>query len=366
MKFLKSINIVRRNLMHRLTKNIGYSKPSKKSDPILKSDIKRVLISRPNARLGNLLLITPLLEEVINTFPGCKIDLFVKGSLAPILFENYDNVDKIIQLPKKPFKSLLEYIKVWISLRQQHYDIAINVDKNSSSGRLSVKFSNSKFKFFGDPTTEDIQLKYNDYEHIAKYPVYNFRSFLNEIGFTSNNTPISALNLKLSNSEITEGKKTLENLVDNDKKTICIYTYATGDKCHSKSWWGKFYKRLKTKYPNYNIIEILPIENVSQINFKAPHFYSKDIREIGALIANTEVFIGADCGIMHLASSVQTPTVGLFSITEQKKYEPYCNHSIAINTNKTSIFQSLKIITYMISHNLSLRVTTTSTIIAFS
>ncbi|MDN3674308.1 glycosyltransferase family 9 protein [Flavobacterium branchiarum] len=366
MKFLKSINIVRRNLMHRLTKNIGYSKPSKKSNSIIKSDIKRVLISRPNARLGNLLLITPLLEEVINTFPGCKIDLFVKGSLAPILFENYDNVDKIIQLPKKPFNSLLQYVKVCISLRKQHYDIAINVDKNSSSGRLSVKFSNSKFKFFGDPTTEDIQLKYNDYEHIAKYPVYNFRSFLNEIGITPSNTPISALNLKLSNSEITEGKKTLENLIDNNKKTICIYTYATGDKCHSKSWWSKFYKRLKTKYPDYNIIEILPIENVSQINFKAPHFYSKDIREIGALIANTEVFIGADCGIMHLASAVQTPTVGLFSISEQKKYEPYCNHSMAINTNKTSIFQSIKIIAYMISHNLSLRVTTTSTIIAFS
>jgi heptosyltransferase-3 len=365
MKTLKSINIVRRNLMHRLTKNIGNSTLNKKMDSSISPEVKRVLISRPNARLGNLLLITPLIEEVTKTFPGCKIDLFVKGNLAPILFENYDNVDKIIQLPKKPFKSLLQYIKVWISLRLQQYDIAINVDKNSSSGRLSVKFSNSKFKFFGDPTTEDIQLQYNDYEHIAKYPVYNFRSYLNAIGITYNNSPIEALNLKLSDSEIIEGKKILDNLINNDKMTLCIYTYATGEKCHSKSWWRKFYKKLKTKYPNYNIIEILPIENVSQIDFKAPHFYSKDIREIGALIANTQAFIGADCGIMHLASAVQTPTVGLFSISEQKKYEPYHNHSIAINTNKTSILQSIKIIAYMISHNLSLRVTTTtSTLVA--
>jgi ADP-heptose:LPS heptosyltransferase len=41
-------------------------------------------------------------------------------------------------------------------------------------------------------------------------------------------------------------------------------------------------------------------ENVSQIAFKSPTFYSKDIREIGAVIANTEIFIGADSGIMHL------------------------------------------------------------------
>jgi hypothetical protein len=38
-------------------------------------------------------------------------------------------------------------------------------------------------------------------------------------------------------------------------------------------------------------------ENVSQIAFK-PTFYSKDIREIGAVIANTEIFIGADSGII--------------------------------------------------------------------
>jgi ADP-heptose:LPS heptosyltransferase len=37
-------------------------------------------------------------------------------------------------------------------------------------------------------------------------------------------------------------------------------------------------------------------------------FYSKDIREIGAVIANTEIFIGADSGIMHLASASLTPT----------------------------------------------------------
>jgi ADP-heptose:LPS heptosyltransferase len=125
------------------------------------------------------------------------------------------------------------------------------------------------------------------------------------------------------------------------KKTI--FTYATDDKCYSTAWWDDFYAALLQEFPDYNIIEILPVENVSQIAFKTYVFYSKDIREIGAVIANTEIFIGADSGIMHLASASLTPTV-LFSRPNQVTYAPYNNDSTAINTNSSSTETSIKII----------------------
>ena len=114
MSVLSKINVHRRNIMRNLTKNVG--KANIQDDFILvdKSEIKKVLICRPNGRLGNLLLITPLVQEVSEMFPNCKIDLFVKGTLAPIIFEKYDSVDKRIHLPKNPFKSLKEYSQVWI------------------------------------------------------------------------------------------------------------------------------------------------------------------------------------------------------------------------------------------------------------
>lgn len=332
MGVLYKINDFRRSLMRNLTKNIG--KASSQEDIILvdKTDIKRILICRPNARLGNLLLITPLVQEVTEIFPNCKVDLFVKGTLAPIIFEKYDNIHKVIDLPKKPFKNLLKYLKVWISIKQQNYDIAINVDQNSSSGRLAVQFSNAKYKFFGDLNDESQNLK-NDYDHIAKYPVYNFRYYLTKLRFPKSNKIIAPLDLRLSSSEIAEGKKILKDLSHNDKRTICIFTYATGEKCLSEEWWDNFYEDLRQEYKNYNIIEILPVENVSQIGFKAPTFYSKDIREIGSVIANADLFIGADSGIMHLASAVKTPTIGLFSVSNMKKYEPYDNCSVGIDVN---------------------------------
>jgi ADP-heptose:LPS heptosyltransferase len=332
MSILKKVNVYRRIVTQGLTKNIGSSQKNRKIDLTQKIEIKKVLISRPNHRLGNLLLITPLVQDVITTFPDCKIDLFVKGGLAPIVFENYTNINTVIELPKKPFKNLGAYFKVWIKIKKQKYDIVINVDKNSSSGRLSAQFADAKYKFFGE-IDEEMQSKHTDYEHIAKYPVYEFRNYLTKLGFPKNEVPVPSLNLKLSASEIAAGHAIVKELVKNDKKTICIFTYATADKCYSESWWELFYERLKTEYANYNIIEVLPVENISQIGFKATTFYSKDIREIGAVIANTELFIGADSGIMHLASSTLTPTVGLFSRPNTNTYKPYNNYSVAINTN---------------------------------
>ncbi|TPG31635.1 glycosyltransferase family 9 protein [Flavobacterium pectinovorum] len=333
MKISKKINNARRSTMRFFTKNIGVSKNTSKKvieDP---SQIKKVLICRPNARLGNLLLITPLIQEVSKAFPNAQIDLFVKGGLMPIILKNYPQTGEIIVLPKKPFNSLVAYLKVWLKIKGKKYDMAINVDKESSSGRLAVEFSNAAFKFYGDDLNEN-GAKANDYLHIAKYPVYNFRNFLKSISLNTADGPVLETDLKLSTAELVHGRDILSNKFDNEKKTIAIFTYATGDKCLSEFWWTDFYELLKVKYErDYNILEILPIENVSQIHFRATSFYSKDIREIGAVLANTALFIGADSGIMHLANAAHTPVVGLFSVSNLQKYEPYGYNSIGIDTN---------------------------------
>ncbi|WP_223548093.1 glycosyltransferase family 9 protein [Aestuariivivens sp. NBU2969] len=336
MTFKRQINSIRRRMMQGITKNIGSSYKAPQSGFLKIEDIKKVLIVRPNHRLGNQLLLTPLVQEVVNTFPNCKIDLFVKGGVAYPVFQNYNQIEHIIQLPKKPFSNLLKYIAKWFGLRRRRYDLVINADKNSSSGRLLTQFSNARFKVFGE-VHEDIQKEYPDYQHISKYPVYNLRRYLNLSGFEKTTSNVPFLDIKLNDEEIANGKKILNELIKNDKKTICIYTNATGAKCYSEMWWEAFYNRLLKEYPNYNIVEMLPIENISKINFRAPHFYSKDIREMGAIIKNTSIFIAADNGVMHLASASLTPTIGFFSVTNPLVYAPYGNRSKAFNTNETNI-----------------------------
>jgi len=344
MNFSKKINQIRRTITRSLTSKIGFSSPyQQKYKTIQPNEVKTILLSRPNARVGNLLLITPLIQELTAVFPNCTIDVLLKGSVGPVLFKNYDAIQNIISLPGKPFKQLKTYLGVWISLREKHYDVAINVDFESSSGRLSTRFSNATYKFFGD-INDEIKSKFTDYEHIAKYPIYSLRQSLAQLGLPENNNPIPNLALKLSPSELDLGKEMLQKMVGNDQKTICIFTYATGEKCLSELWWNDFYSQMKSEYPKYNIVEILPKENCSKINFKAPSFYSKDLREMGAVLANSSIFIGADSGIMHLASAVHIPTIGLFSVSKSTKYQPYNTKSVSFDAEKYTVNDCITIV----------------------
>lgn len=344
MDILKKVNVVRRKITRWLTKNMGSNTTNIDFNC---SNAKRVLIVRPNHRLGNQLLMTPLITEVSEIFPNCKIDLFVKGNLAPILFRNYSNIDRIIQLPTKPFKNIRHYIKVWFEIAERKYDVVINVDRGSSSGRIATKMATADYKFYG----ETDKMQYLEFPHFAKQPVYGLRNYLSQSEKPERNNSIPDLDLKLSASEIKKGKKILDKLITKKKKeTLCLFTFATGDKCCPESWWMELYEKLKKELTDINIIEVLPIENISNISFNEPTFYSKNVREIGALIKNTSLFIGADSGIMHLASSVQVPTIGLFSVTDRYQYEPYNEGSLAVNTNYSSTNEIIKIIKQKISY----------------
>jgi ADP-heptose:LPS heptosyltransferase len=338
MGFLSNINIFRRFVTRSLTKILLNNNFN--SDQVLNPlQVQRVLISRPNHRLGNQILITPLVQEVEHCFPNAKIDLFVKGGVANIIFENYSAVDQIIHLPKSHFKQLGTYFLSWLKIRKYKYDVAINVDQGSSSGRLSVLFSRSKIKIIGDVSFEKIiNEEFSDAIHMAKYPVYMFRHYLNKLQVQVPKKQISSLDLRLSDKELEVGKENLKALnLNPNLPTVCLFTFATGSKCYSKEWWHSFLMEIESNFAqDFNLIEILPVENVSQIDFKLPSFYSKDVRAIASLISNTKLFIGADSGMMHLASASKTTTIGLFSVTSIPKYGPFGNQSFAIQTNGCS------------------------------
>ena len=93
-------------------------------------------------------------------------------------------MENIIQLPREPFKNLIKYIFCWFKLKKHEYDLVINGDQKSSSGRLSTQFAKAKYKMFGE-SIDVIKEKYEDYDHISKYPIYNLRHYLSRIVITS-------------------------------------------------------------------------------------------------------------------------------------------------------------------------------------
>lgn len=324
--FKKLINIFRREATRLVTSGLLDKQSVNFPNS---SEVKRILITRPNHRLGNQLLITPLVKEVHEQFPEAKIDLFLKGNLGGLIFENYNYVDKIMSLPKKHFKELGRYLLAWTKLKQKKYDLVINAEACSSSGRLSTKLSRAKHKFFGFERHHNL-ITCQDGIHISKYPIYSLRYFLRQ---SPTAEVLPSLEIKLSSEEICSGRKLLKRYADLNKPTICLYTFATDKKCFEKVWWSNFYENLVKVFPGYNIIEILPVENISALDFKIPSFYSKNIREIASFISQTSLFVTGDCGMMHLAAATQTPTVALFNVTNKDMYGPYNKGCLNIDVN---------------------------------
>ncbi|MDP3516935.1 MAG: hypothetical protein Q8S94_07185 [Pseudohongiella sp.] len=60
------------------------------------SAIKSVLIVSPNVRLGNYLLLTPLLTELEKKFPRARIDILTASQNAPAIFSGFSTVDRVL------------------------------------------------------------------------------------------------------------------------------------------------------------------------------------------------------------------------------------------------------------------------------
>lgn len=332
MAFYKKLNPLKRKLFKKLTSSYKNAENLTELASIEEQKEIKVLISRPNHRLGNQLLICPLIQELKSCFPNVKIDLLVNGDLSKKIYTNYNCIGEIHNLPKKPFKNLLSYVRVSLKILSKKYDLAMTGCNSSNSSKLFVKFSKSKFKLFTELNSTDIKEV-----HKAKNPIQNFYYYYNKDKLEATHL-YPKLDIKLSRLEIEHGKEKLNSFFQNSKKIICVFTYATGNKILPKSWWKEFVDQLLVAFPDCSIFELLPKENNSQLDFAYTHYNSKDIREIASLIENCAVFVGADSGIMHLATSTNTPVFGLFNgTTNPENYTPYGPFKQGVDTTKTSI-----------------------------
>ncbi len=96
----------------------------------------RVLICRPNHRAGNLLLLIPLIAELQLNFPGTQVDLIIGNSAATTNFRRFPNVGHIYSLPHHALRHPWKFLSVIRTFRQQHYDLAIDPEISSQSGRM--------------------------------------------------------------------------------------------------------------------------------------------------------------------------------------------------------------------------------------
>ncbi len=309
------------------------------------TDVHHILICRPNHRLGNLLLLTPLLTEIQQRFPGADVDIVLAGAHGPELFKTFSNVKHIYCLSRRMVRHPIAVVRTALRIRKAHYDLAIDPCEASQSGRLLVAVAGAKYAIGlpRDRTMVGLDGTCNSMadtpHHMAQWPVYLLRRALVRRWPESGND-FPALDIRLSSSERARARAILERMTHEGMPptpfVIGVFAEATGAKGYSKEWWQCFVHIVHEQHPDATLVEIAPADGQPRFGNEVPFFSSPSPREVAAVISNMTCFVSADCGVMHLASAAGTPTIGLFSVTDASKYAPYAHGSRALDTNGKS------------------------------
>ncbi len=81
-------------------------------------------------------------------------------------------------------------------------------------------------------------------------------------------------------------------------------------------WWLEFWEAFLELEPDTIPVEFLPPRAASPSDARFPSMQFGSVRALTATIAATRMFISADTGPMHLASSTAVPTVALFCASD--------------------------------------------------
>ncbi|UPG96038.1 glycosyltransferase family 9 protein [Luteibacter aegosomatissinici] len=277
--------------------------------------IQRILVCRPNHRLGNTLMVTPLIAELEARFPGAEVDILGSGAATQSVFAGYPSIGELFLLDRRALRRPIATARTIGRLRSKRYDLVIDAASGSSSGRIASSMAQARYQIRvegtgGSPT------------HFAMRPVHALRVAL---GISPTKWP--SLDLRLRDTERATGMETLQRVLHagpegNAAPVLAIFPNATGAKRHDTTWWQRFIAELTAGIGERRIVELVAADGVSRLDNAYPTYFTSDPRKLAAFIDAAGTYISADCGVMHLAAATRATTIGLFSRTDPKRYAP--------------------------------------------
>lgn len=300
--------------------------------PVPGRGIHRILVVKVSHTLGNTLLLTPLLQELEARFPGAEVDIVTRSPVADALFPGYPNIGRIFRVPRHGLRQPRTIAAMLRTIRAAGYDLAIDADKRSHSGRLvtnhararhTVGFISSKQR---GHVTHPVPLPDNRPRE-SLLPVYLLRQAMGD----GNTVQWPGPDLRITREERQAGHRQLEHLLDPSsvpgaeppplrRPVLGIFANATGDKLIAGDWWTRFLAVLTPACPGHDIVEIVPAFGRSMLDDRYPAYFSTDIRKLAGVLSALSAYVSADCGIMHLANASAPRSIGLFDGTDPAEW----------------------------------------------
>ena len=263
-------------------------------------------------RMGDAVLSTGLLAWLLAKYPKAQITIAC-GSYAAQLFEAVPHLERLIILNKKTWNR--NWLKAWSLCIATRWDTIVDL-RNSAVSRLL--FTSKRYNY----TRSSGQHKLIDNAAIL------------------NITPLPPLHIWLSEEAHGEANR----IMPTDRKVVALAPTANWP---PKQWPLDRFIALAQKIAAPD--GLLP--GATFLVFAAEHErdYIKPLIDslpknqcielighhlltVAACMSHCQLFVGNDSGLMHLASAIGTPTIGLFGPGQDKIYAPWGEHCRSVRT----------------------------------
>ncbi len=302
--------------------------------PLPRHGIHRILICHVSHTLGNTVLATPLLQDIERVWPGAEVDIVSRSPVAPQVYGAYPGVSRLIMLPAYGFAHPLTVWRCWRRMRAARYDLAIDTDPRSQTGRLWLLRARARCTLGYDGPRKSGRLSHpvpveGMPRRKAWQPVHLLRRALGE---TDSSRPWPLPDLRLSADERACGRAMLVRIdgidagSEDGPAVIGLFANATGNKRLEQAWWRALLERLPAGTSAKPPVEIVPAFGRSLLDDRYPAFFCTDLRKLAATLSALDVLVTGDCGVMHLACAAGVPVIALFVATDADEWGPYGPH----------------------------------------
>jgi heptosyltransferase III len=337
--FRSTIKSLRRELRQvsggALRRQIRHERDWSRLEP---GEIRSVLICRINGRLGNTLLLTPLIKQIGEWLPDATIDLALAYPRAEELLRGMPAIRRVIAFPYRLPQVIWKYLPAVHRLRAQRYDLAIDPVPDSTSGRMAIALCRARFRLGFDTYSQWVALTHpvalpDETLHEGARPIYLLAQALG-IAMHPGST---RLWLPLEPGELDAGRAAVAQAVSTVKQAgapvgvFGFFAHGAGAKMIERGWWHGFWQAFLELEPDTVPVEFLPLSGSKPIDRRFPVLHVRSPRNMVAAIAATRMFVSPDTGPMHLASATEVPTVALFCNSTVARYHPMKSSDICID-----------------------------------
>lgn len=287
-------------------------KPRAPKGPLEPGKIRRILAVRHDARLGNLLLLTPSLRLLKAAFPSARVEVLLADRYGDALKFN-PNVDEVLTAKALP------------GLRLRGYDLAIDFAPQHAFSLSSAAWTalsgakrragfdrGDEAKFCGDLVPVPA---------VRAHETENLASLVRHLApALSAGTPCTEY--RFGPGEKEAGAKTWASW-GLDGTSVALFLGARAEKRLDPEWFFDLGERL-VKSGRKAVLTGGPAERKLLEGRRIPDGVivapELPLREFAAAIVNARAVLTADTGPMHLAIALGVPTLQLFSHTEPWRF----------------------------------------------